>query len=76
MAKRLEVDLKSQLFDESDPMTFLIFLPVFQMAYDMNGINEGPNIWLLHAFMKNLPVPLSAPELALRAHDDPVKKES
>lgn len=45
MTKRLELQLKVQIFDRSDPITILSFLPVIQMGCDANGVYEGASIW-------------------------------
>lgn len=56
LAKRLEVQLKSQMFARSNLITNLNFLPEFQMACDTNGINKGAGMSLFHFLRKKLPV--------------------
>lgn len=52
MGRRLKVQLKSQMFDGSDPITILSFLPAFQMTSDKNRVHEGADMWLFHFFRK------------------------
>lgn len=52
MAKRLEVEPKSQTFDGSGSITIISFLPVFQMGWNTNSIHEGAEFLLLHVFYK------------------------
>lgn len=52
MAKRLKVQLKSEMFDGSSTMTILTFIPAFQMMCDTNGIHEVEAMSLFHFCMK------------------------
>lgn len=52
MAKRLEVQLKLQMFDGSNPITILSFLLAFQMACDTNITHAGVSMWLFPSFVK------------------------
>jgi len=52
MTRRMEVQLKSQIFDPMDPITILSFLPAFKTACDSNGIHEGAAMWLFQFFVK------------------------
>lgn len=50
--KGLKFQLKSQIFDRSDPITILGFVPAFQMMCDMNGLHKGVTRWSSHHFTK------------------------
>lgn len=52
LAKRLKVQLKSQMFDRFDLIPIFSFLLAFQMTRDTNDIHEGVVMWLFHIFMK------------------------
>lgn len=52
--RRLEVQLKSQIFDGHDPLSILGFLLAVHMALDTNGIHEDAAMWLFHFFTKEL----------------------
>lgn len=54
MAKRLDVQFKSQMIDESNLLAILSFVLAFQMEFDTNGIPKGAAMWLFHVFMKEL----------------------
>jgi len=52
MVRRMDVQMKSQIFDPVDPITILSFLPAFKTACDSNGIHEGAAMWLFQYFVK------------------------
>lgn len=45
MDLRLEVKLKAQMFEPTDPISILSFFPMFQKDFDKNGVHEGSAIW-------------------------------
>lgn len=51
MVRRLEEQLKSQIFDSFNAISILGFLQS-KWACDTNGIHEGTKMWLFHFFMK------------------------
>lgn len=51
-AKRLQVQMKTNIFDSFDPISIISFLSAFKLACDTNGVHEGAAMWLLHFFMK------------------------
>lgn len=46
--RRLEVQLKSRMFDASDRISILDFLPVFQIACNTNATHEREAMWIFH----------------------------
>lgn len=52
MPCKIDVKMKSQNFDGSDPITILKCLPTFQKECDANGIHEGVAMWLFHYFVR------------------------
>lgn len=52
MARQLQVQLKSQMFEGSDPISILDSLPTFQIACNTNGIHKDEEMGLFHFFMK------------------------
>lgn len=52
MAKRLQVQVRSQIFDLLDPISFLTILSAFKLAYDTNWGQNGAAFWLSYVFMK------------------------
>lgn len=51
MARRMEVQLKSHMFEPTDHITILSFLPTFQEC-DENLIQEGAAMWLFQYFVQ------------------------
>jgi len=72
MQKGMNVQLQSQKFDGTDPVTVINFLDAFQTACDTNGIHEGAAMWLFQFFLKN---PAQATVKARLAADSPRKKK-
>lgn len=52
MAKRLEVQMRPNMSDATDPISILSFLSMFQAACDTNGISEGAEMWLFPFFVQ------------------------
>ena len=50
--RRLTSTMKSRTFDQSEPVSILLFLEQFQSACNDARINEGTAMWLLPHFMK------------------------
>lgn len=51
-AKRLQVQMKTIIFNSFDLISIIIFLATFKLACDTNGIREGAAVWYLHFFVK------------------------
>lgn len=43
--KGAEEEMRSRLFNGTDPVTILNFLNSFQSSFDINGIQEGADLW-------------------------------
>lgn len=66
--KSLEVQVKSRMFDRSDPITILSFHAAFQMSSAMNGIHESDPKQLIQFFWNTQAVPTSGSEHSLICH--------
>lgn len=51
-AKRLKVQVRSQVLDSFDPFFILGFLSAFNCVLDMNGVHKGAPLRLLQFFME------------------------
>lgn len=52
MARWMEVQLKSKMFEPIDPIKILSFLPKFKTECDENGIHEGAAMLLVQYFSR------------------------
>lgn len=50
-AKRLQVQMKPQLFSSFDPISIHSFLSAFKWEYDMNSVSEGTAFRIKQYFM-------------------------
>lgn len=73
--KRLQVQIKSQIFDSVDLFSTITFLSAFRLAWDTNRVHEEAFLGLLQLFMKHRTDAALNDRIAMRSKSHKHQKE-
>lgn len=75
LAKRLQVQIKSQTLESFDPISVICFLSNFKLVCDTNRVHKRAAPWLIHFFVKRPAEDALNARIALRSKSRRRQKE-